>query len=512
MVRFADIVDASRAVSATRARSRKVEALTACLRRASTDELPLAVAYLSGELPQGRVGVGRALWTRAQTSAAAEPSWSVLDVHRQLEAIAEISGAGSIARRAQALGRLLAGATREEQRFLAGLFFGELRQGALEGLMLEAIGRATGLELSAVRRAWLLAGDLGAVASSAARDGEAGLRAFRVTPFRPLRPMLAQPADDVDDALARHGTTALELKLDGARVQVHRVGDEVRIFSRGMNDVTAALPEVVAAALALPARELVLDGEAIALRENGRPHPFQATMRRFGRKADAERLRATLPISPFFFDLLYLDGDELWERPLGERLAALDELVPASVRVERLVTGEPDAASGFVDRALTRGHEGAMAKALDAPYDAGGRGRAWLKIKSAHTLDLVVLAAEWGSGRRRGWLSNLHLGARDTEGGGFAMLGKTFKGLSDEVLAWQTEALLARAVDRDGAVVRVRPELVVETAFNDVQTSPVYDAGLALRFARVIRYRHDKHAGDADTLDAVRQLHRAALG
>jgi DNA ligase 1 len=354
------------------------------------------------------------------------------------------------------------------------------------------------------------------VAAAALAGGEAALGALGIELFRPLQPMLAQSAEDVREALERltgpgAGEVSFEVKLDGARVQVHRRGDEVRVFSRRLNEVTAAVPEVVEAALALPAREIILDGEVIALRPDGAPHPFQVTMRRFGRKLDVAGLRGALPLSPFFFDCLWLDGRELLAAPLAERVAALASLATQEMRVERLVTADAGAAEAFLRRTLAAGHEGVMAKALDAPYEAGSRGQGWLKVKEVKTLDLVVLAAEWGSGRRHGWLSNLHLGARDPAGG-FVMLGKTFKGMTDEVLAWQTERLLALATRREGHVVHVRPELVVEIAYNDLQASPHYPGGLALRFARLEGYRPDRTPQDADTIDTVREVYRRATG
>jgi DNA ligase-1 len=401
-----------------------------------------------------------------------------------------------------------------------------LRQGALEGVMGDAIARAAGLPAASVRRALMVSGSLGATATAALAGGESALGGLDVELFRPLQPMLAQTAQDVADALAQLGGEAsLETKLDGARVQVHRSGDDVRVFSRRLNEVTAAVPEVVEAARALPGREAILDGEVIALRADGSPHPFQVTMRRFGRRLDVETLRRELPLSPFFFDLLWLDGGALLSAPQAERAAALAALLPPSQRVERLVTGEAAAGEALFQRTLARGHEGLMAKALAAPYEAGSRGASWLKIKRAKTLDLVVLAVEWGSGRRHGWLSNLHLGARDPDGryagsaandphhaSGFVMLGKTFKGLTDELLAWQTEQLLARQTRRERHVVYVRPELVVEIAYNDLQESPQYPAGLALRFARVKGYRPDRTAADADTIATVREEYVRATG
>ena len=374
--------------------------------------------------------------------------------------------------------------------------------------MAEALAAAADLPPAEVQRALMLAGDLPTVAEAALTEGLSGLRRFALQLFRPLQPMLAHSAEDVPQALQRLGTAALEWKLDGARVQVHKGGDEVRVYSRRLNEVTAAVPEIVEAVRALPARELILDGEAIALRPDGTPLPFQATMRRFGRKLEVARMRAQMPLSPFFFDCLLLDGESLLEAPEDERFRALAAILPSGLLVPRLVTAEAAPAQAFLDAALGRGHEGILAKSPQAPYAAGRRGYQWLKVKKAHTLDLVVLAAEWGSGRRRGWLSNLHLGARDPAGG-FVMLGKTFKGMTDEMLAWQTQKLLALAVARDAATVYVRPELVVEIDFNEIQASPRYPGGLALRFARVKSYRPDKRPEDADSIATVRSLARA---
>jgi DNA ligase-1 len=381
-----------------------------------------------------------------------------------------------------------------------------VRQGALEGVMVDAIAKAAGLPPDRLRRAVMLAGDLGAVASAVCAGGERALDAlagYKLQLFRPVQPMLADAADDIEDAI---GTTAaaLEWKLDGARIQVHRADGRVAVYTRNLNDVTIRLPEVVEAVRSFRARELILDGEVIALAPNGRPLSFQDTMRRFGRRLDVEVLRAELPLTPYFFDVLVHDGEETLDRPLAERLQVLDAIVPASYRVPRLVTADVDEAKQFQADALARGHEGIMVKSLAAPYVAGRRGSAWIKVKTARTLDLVVLAVEWGSGRRHGWLSSIHLGARDPHNGGFVMLGKTFKGMTDELLEWQTKELLARETHRDGHIVYVRPELVVEVAFNEVQRSTQYPGGVALRFARVKGYRPDKRAEDADTVDAVR--------
>jgi DNA ligase-1 len=356
----------------------------------------------------------------------------------------------------------------------------------------------------------MVSGDLGSVAAAALSGGD--LSRFRLALLRPLVPMLAQTADSVEDALARIPEAEIEWKLDGARIQAHRQDEEVRVFTRNLADVTSRVPEVVARIRALPATSLILDGEAIALRQDLRPHPFQVTMGRFGTRQAVEELRSRVPLSPSFFDVLHLEGEDLIDRPAAERVEALARALPEDLRIPRTVTGDVAVGTAFLDSALERGHEGVMVKALDAPYEAGRRGASWLKVKRAHTLDLVVLAAEWGHGRRRGWLSNLHLGARDPESGGFVMLGKTFKGMTDEVLQWQTERLLALETGRDGIAVFVRPELVVEVAFDGLQSSSRYPGGLALRFARIKGYRHDKGPQDADTIETVRAIHRGSLG
>jgi DNA ligase-1 len=506
-VLLSELVSVSQEITRTRSRRTKIAALAACLRQTAPDEIPVVVAYLAGTLPQGRIGLGWRVVYKVQVAPAAQPALDIRATDAAFDELAGLSGAGSAGRREHLLGALLGRATEDEQGFLRRLVVGELRQGALEGIMVEAVARAADLPVDDVRRAHMLAGDLPAVAAAAMSQGQAGLSAFALTLFRPILPMLARPAPDIDDVLGRMDQAAFELKLDGARVQVHKDEDELRIYTRQLNDVTPAVPELVEAVRALPARRLILDGEAIALRPDGSPLPFQTTMKRFGRKRDVAALQAELPLVGQFFDCLYVDGETLLDRPGRARLAALDAIVPAPLRIPRCITGERAEAEEFYDQALSRGHEGLMAKSLDAPYDAGGRGLGWLKLKPAHTLDLVVLAAEWGAGRRQGWLSNLHLGARDPEHGGFVMLGKTFKGLTDEVLAWQTRHFQAIAVGQEGHVVHVRPETVVEIAFSDVQASPHYPGGMALRFARVKRYRPDKRAEDADTIDAVRAIH-----
>jgi DNA ligase-1 len=503
----------SRRVSEERGRLAKIRELAACLSALEPDEIPIGVAYLSGELPQGKIGVGWAsLRDTVGDGAASEPTLSIAEVHATLERIARESGSGSSGRKLEALRALFRRATIVEQEFLGRLLIGELRQGAQEGIMADAIAKAASVPASDVRRALMLSSRAGEVAAAALTRGAAGLAEFRLELLRPVQPMLAQTAEDTSDALARLERAALEHKLDGARVQVHRVGDEVRVFSRQQNDVTAAVPELCAAVRALPVRRLVLDGETIALRPDGTPQPFQVTMRRFGRRLNVAELRQELPLSSFYFDILHADGQDLIDRPTSERFDALAGIVPEPERVPRIVTASPDEARSFLEAALAAGHEGVMAKSLAAGYEAGRRGAGWLKIKPSHTLDLVVLAIEQGSGRRSRWLSNIHLGARDPASGGFVMLGKTFKGMTDEMLEWQTRRFTELEIGREGHVVHVRPEQVVEIAFDGLQASSHYPGGLALRFARVKRYRADKTAAEADTIDTVRAIHARSAG
>ena len=508
-----EIVTASRDTGETSSRNAKIERLAALLRGRAPADASIAVCWLIGELPQGRVGLGPAAVRDARDVPAAEtPTLTVADVDATFSDIASISGAGSARARVQRLRELFARATADEQDFLSRLIWGELRQGALEGVMADAVARAAGLPVADVRRAAQLAGSLPAVAHATLEHGGAGLRTFGIQLFRPLQPMLAQPAEDVRDAMSRLEQAALDYKLDGARVQVHRSGDDVRVYTRKLNEITPAVPELVESVRALPIREIVLDGEAIALREDGTPAPFQVTMSRFGSRVDVDRLRAQTPLSTFFFDMLQLEGSSLIDSPASERFAAMSEVLPQPLVIPRIITSDVDEADAFMRRAKAAGHEGVVAKSLAATYDAGRRGGAWLKVKQADTLDLVVLAAEWGNGRRQGWLSNLHLGARDADNGGFVMLGKTFKGLTDAVLEWQTRELLAREIGREGHIVHVRPELVVEIAFEGVQASSRYPGGVALRFARVKRYRTDKTAAHADTIDRVRAIHQSLSG
>ena len=507
-MKLAELVDTSRRVSEVSGRLEKVRLLASLLGQAPTEEIEIAVAFLSGSIRQSRIGVGYAALQAAMPATEPEgPSLELAEVDAAFTRIAGVGpGKGSNAERQRLLRELLARATHEEQSFLFRLVTGELRQGAVEGLMLEAVAKAAGVPAESVRRARMMAGDLSTVAKAALSGNAELLTAFTTQLFRPVHPMLAGSAEDPAVAIKELGEAALEYKLDGARIQIHKSGDQVAVYSRRLNEVTAAVPEVVELVRSLPARELILDGEVIALRENGTPHPFQTTMSRFGKRLDVDRARGEVPLTPFFFDLLYLDGGSLMDAPARERLAALHELAPTPTVVPRLVTASSVEADRFLRTALEQGHEGIMAKALDATYQAGHRGRRWLKIKPANTLDLVVLGAEWGHGRRHGWLSNLHLGARNPAGG-FVMLGKTFKGMTDEMLEWQTKKLLELEIARDGITVYVRPELVVEVAFNEVQASTQYPGGVALRFARIKRYRADKTAAEADTIGTVQEIH-----
>jgi ATP-dependent DNA ligase I len=498
-VLLSEIAAASEAVAGTSSRLAKVEVLAASLRSAGPAEVAIAVAYLSGELPQRQIGVGWAT-LREPVPPAPEPLLTLTDVDAAFTAIGSVSGQGSVALRKQLVRELLSQATAAEQGFLLRLLSGELHQGALEGVMADAIARAAKVPAPQVRRALMLRGSMGAVAEAALAEGSTGLGRFGLQVGRPIGPMLASSAPSIEEALARISPAAVEWKLDGIRVQAHLSDGNVRLFTRTLDDITARLPEVVAELGALPVREAVLDGELIALREDGRPHPFQVTASRAARRGGDPAVR----LSAFMFDVVHLDGEDLIDRSSEERYAALSRIVPGRLRMPRVVTRSVAEATDFFRDALAHGHEGVVVKSLDTPYAAGRRGAGWIKVKPRHTLDLVILAAEWGHGRRRGKLSNLHLGARDPETGGFVMLGKTFKGLTDEMLAWQTERLLSLEDRRDDWTVYVRPELVAEIAFDGVQRSPRYPGGLALRFARVLRFRPDKSAADADTIEAVR--------
>ena len=499
------LVDVSQSVRATASRKAKIALLAGCLRGLGADESLAGVAFLSGAPRQRQTGAGWAA-LRSLPEPAAEPGLTVSEVDATLERLAALAGRGSRGARLEELERLLARATRPEQEFLVALILGDLRQGALAGVMTEAVAHAADVPVADVRRAAMLGGDLAEAARTALADGVDGLRRIGLQVGRPVAPMLAGTAPDIEAALAKISPAAVEWKLDGARIQVHRSGGDVAVFTRSLDEVTDRVPEVVEAALGLPAGELVLDGEAIALRDDGRPHPFQVTAGRFARRRDVGGQRGSVPLTALFFDVLHAGGGDLIDRPASERFEALAAAVPETMRVPRTVAETGAEAAAFLDDALARGHEGVMVKALTEPYAAGGRGAAWLKVKPRHTLDLVILAAEWGHGRRQGWLSNLHLGARRPDGS-FCMLGKTFKGLTDAMLEWQTERLLELETGRTGHRVDVRPELVVEIAFDGVQRSPRYPGGVALRFARVLRHRPDKRADEADTLEAVLEIH-----
>ena len=514
MTLLADLVGTSQRVGAHPGRLRKVRELAAFLRVLPSQEVETAVHYLSGETPQGRIGIGYStLRASASHAAGGAATLSIAEVDRCLDTVAGTRGAGSSAQRAAALRDLFSRATPPEQAFLLRLLVGELRQGALVGVMVDAVAAAAGLPAAEVRRAAMYSKSLGAVARAALLDGGDALGRFRLELFSPVAPMLAQTAADVTEALQDlSGDVAFEWKMDGARIQLHKVADDVRVYTRGLNEVTGAVPEIVDEARGFSAHALVLDGEAIAFDAAERPLPFQITMRRFGRKLNVEKLRAELPIRAFYFDCLHSDGQDIADRPTRERFQALVAAVPAALRIPRLITRSLPAARAFYEAALAAGHEGLMAKSLDAAYEAGNRGASWLKIKRAHTLDLVVIAAEWGHGRRTGKLSNLHLGALDPATGEYVMLGKTFKGLTDALLEWQTKEFLARETHRDQWTVYIRPELVAEIAFSDLQASSRYPGGLALRLARVKRYREDKSAAEADTMDTVRHLYAAQAG
>ncbi|MET7294699.1 ATP-dependent DNA ligase [Streptomyces griseoloalbus] len=498
----------SQEVAATSARSRKIALLAGLFREAEADDVPIVIPYLAGRLPQGRLGVGWKVLSRP-VAPAAEPSLAVREVDALLTALGRVSGPGSQAERARLVGELLGASTEDEQRFLFGLLTGEVRQGALDAVAVEGLAQATGAPPADVRRAVMLAGSLQTVAAALLADGPGALERFRLTVGRPVLPMLAHSASSVAEAVGKLGTCAVEEKLDGIRVQVHRDGDTVRVHTRTLDDITDRLPEVTAAARELRGERFILDGEVISFDDDGRPRSFQETAGRVGSRVDVATAAREVPVSPVFFDALSVDGRDLLDLPFTERHAELARLVPEAMRVRRTLVstaGDLGAAQEFLAETLRRGHEGVVVKGLDAPYSAGRRGASWLKVKPVHTLDLVVLAAEWGHGRRTGKLSNLHLGAR-TADGGFAMLGKTFKGMTDAMLAWQTERLRELAVDESGDVVTVRPELVVEIAYDGLQRSTRYPAGVTLRFARVIRYREDKRPEEADTVETLLAAH-----
>jgi DNA ligase 1 len=504
---IAAVAAASSAVAATSSRLAKAAVLADLLRAAAPAEVPIVVSWLAGELPQRQIGVGWAALRELPASSAAS-TLDVAGVDALFTEIGSTSGPGSQGRRSDLLASIFGAATHDEQLFLRRLLSGELRQGALLGVMAEAIAAAASVPAAEVRRAAMVGGALPVVAAAALAGGVTALAKYALAVGTPIGPMLAQTATSVDDALQRLGGEAIfETKLDGARVQIHRCGDDVSIYTRSLDDVTARLPEIVEAVLSWPVDTLVADGEAIALRADGRPQRFQVTASRFGRSTDIAAAREALPLRVYVFDVLQLDGADLLDAPTTDRLAALDSVIPEQSRVRRLITADAHAAQAFLDETLAQGHEGVMAKSLTAAYEAGRRGSGWLKVKPVHTLDLVVLAVEWGSGRRKGKLSNIHLGAADGSGG-FVMLGKTFKGMTDAMLDWQTQRFTELADGpTDGWVVKLRPEQVVEIAFDGVQGSSRYPGGLALRFARVLRYRDDKSVAEVDTIDTVRCLY-----
>jgi len=501
----------SQEVAATSARSRKTALLAELFRDAEPDDVPIVIPYLAGRLPQGRLGIG---WKILGTPVppAAEPTLTVREVDARLTALGKVSGTGSQAERARLVGELMGACTESEQRFLLGLIGGEVRQGALDAVAVEGLAQATGAPSADVRRAVMLAGSLQTVAERLLADGPEALAAFRLTVGRPVQPMLAHSASSVTEAIDKLGACAVEEKLDGIRVQVHRDGDDVRLYTRTLDDITDRLPELTSAARELKGEHFILDGEVIAFDEGGRPRSFQDIAGRVGSRVDVATAAEAVPVSPVFFDALSVDGRDLLDLPFTERHTELARLVPEPMRVRRTLVADPAderaraAAEQFLADTLKRGHEGVVLKGLDAPYSAGRRGASWLKVKPVHTLDLVVLAAEWGHGRRTGKLSNLHLGARNPDGS-FAMLGKTFKGLTDVMLAWQTERLQELAVEDNGWVVTVRPELVVEIAYDGLQRSTRYPAGVTLRFARVVRYREDKTPAQADTVETLLAAH-----
>ncbi|MDJ0497989.1 MAG: ATP-dependent DNA ligase [Acidimicrobiia bacterium] len=495
-----DIVETSQKVAATSGRNDKIVLLAGAVRALVGRELPIGVSYLAGVVPQGAFGVGYASM-RDLPQPAVEPTLDLTAVDETLDAAAGVGGTGSAAARQAVMDGLFARATPDEQEFLAALLVGGLRQGASERLMMDAVAKAFGVPATVVRRATMFTGDVSEVAVVAAAGGREAVAGIGLQLFRPVLPMLAKTAASVEEGIAKLGVAAVERKLDGARIQVHLSGGEVRVFTRNLNDVTERVPEVVEAVRELAAESLVLDGEAIGLRADAKPFPFQVTMGRFGTEGEDQQI----VLSPFFFDVLHVDGEDVLDLPAAQRIELLDGIVPEHRRIPRVITDDPQVARGFFDETITSGHEGVVLKALDAPYAAGRRGAGWLKVKPVHTLDLVVLAVEWGSGRRQGWLSNIHLGARAADGS-FVMLGKTFKGMTDKMLEWQTERFLELETHRKGHIVYVRPEQVVEIAFDGIQASSRYPGGMALRFARVKGYREDKSAEEADTIESVRAV------
>ena len=498
---LAELVATSAEVGSTRSRKTKTAALARLLQALEPDEIPTAIGLLAGQIRQGRIGVGYAAAFGVAVAPAAQPLLTLTEVDAIFDEIPGITGAGSQDRRARLLDDLFARATEAEQDFLRRSLTGEVRQGALAGMIVDAVAEAYQVPAAAVRRALMLRADLGAVAARAAVDGIDGLATIGLQVLSPVQPMLASPAASIEETVV--GEVSVEWKLDGARIQVHRLGDEIRVFTRNQNDITVRMPEVAAVTRDLPIDSVILDGEAMALRRDGTPQPFQETMSRFGTE---ERAFEEVPLYPFFFDVLHVDGVDLIDRPLAERHLQLDRVVSSEHRIARIRTSDAEEAARFSKEALAAGHEGVMVKGLDTIYEAGRRGKSWRKVKPVHTYDLVVLAAEWGHGRRSGFLSNIHLGARDPGTGEFVMVGKTFKGMTDETLRWQTERFPELEVSRDRWVVHLRPVQVVEVAIDGVQASTRYPGGIALRFARVKRYRFDKGPDEADTIQTLQAM------
>jgi DNA ligase-1 len=510
MMLFRDLVEVSKRVSATTRKKEKSTLLAECLKRGQGQEISLAASYLSGQIPQGSLGIGWAILQKTLGNFVEGPRpLSLLEVNRLFGEIAQSRGEGSVEKKVKSLRDLFSLAREDEKEFLASLIMGEVRQGALEGLVVEAIAQASGLAVERIQQGVMFSGNIGEVARVALEEGLEGLSRFQPRLFHPISPMLANMAEEEEDALARWGQVACEFKIDGARIQIHKNGGEVRVFTRHLKEVTERVPDIVTVAREFQLDQAIFEGETFAIRPDGRPLPFQTTMRRFGRVQDIERMKKEIPLTSYFFDLLYLDGEPLFDEPHRKRFELLSESVPLEYRIPQIVTADENVVREFLKKSLEAGHEGIMAKGVDSPYVAGHRGFYWLKIKPPKTLDLVILAAEWGHGRRKGWLSNLHLGARDPESGQFVMLGKTFKGLTDEMLQWQTERLLSLETHRDQWTVYVQPKLVAEIAYNDLQESPRYPGGLALRFARVRRYREDKSPSEADTIQRIQAMFEA---
>ncbi len=502
-----DIVTVSKRVRETTRKKEKIFLISDFLKNCRGKEISIASSYLSGEIPQQSLGIGWGILEKVISTSLLNPkNINLIEVDQFLNEISSLSGKGSLEKKVKLLQDLFSSIDEEEKQFIAGLITGELRQGALVGIVIDAITEASNIPEQLIQQAFMLSGNIGEVARVALEEGVSGLSSFKPRLFKPISPMLANTAEKEDDPLLRWGEVACEYKIDGARIQVHKDKEEIKVFTRHLKEVTERVPEIIEFAKGLPFDQAIFEGEVFAIRGDGRPMPFQITMRRFGRVQEIERIRKELPLTSYFFDLLYIDGESLLNEPYNKRFHLLSKHIPDRYIIPRIITNQKDEILNFLKKSLEEGNEGIMAKSMDSPYVAGHRGYYWLKIKPSQTLDLVVLGAEWGHGRRKGYLSNLHLGARDPESGRFIMLGKTFKGLTDEMLRWQTEKLLSIEIDRDEWTVYVQPSLVVEIAFDSLQESPRYPGGLALRFARVKRYRLDKSPHEADTIQKVWEI------